>query len=117
MRPLRYSINPAKKYLVSSTREPEGWNTELLHGDVVEAVLALKQQPGRGLYVGGVTLPTALAAAGLIDEYEFVVSPTIAGHGPTLFAGLPEPLALELVGLTELRSGVRVERYIPVGSS
>jgi len=117
MLPFADAINPAKKYLVSRTREPEGWNTELLHGDVIEAVRALKQHPGRGLYVGGVTLPTALAAAGLIDEYEFVVSPTIAGHGPTLFAGLPEPLALELVGLTEFGSGVRVERYVPLGSS
>ena len=114
MQPFQKAINAAKKYLVSSTREPDGWNTEALEGDVVEAVRALKQQPGNGLYVGGVTLPTALADAGLIDEYEFVVFPTVVGHGPRLFEGLAEPLDLRLVGTTEFASGVRAERYVPV---
>lgn len=114
MQPFHTAINEAKKYLVSSTREPDGWNTESLGGDVVEAVRALKQQPGEGLYVGGVTLPTALASAGLIDEYEFVVFPSLVGHGPYLFEGLAEPLPLRLVGTTEFASGVRAERYVPV---
>ncbi|EAR25971.1 Pyrimidine Reductase, partial [marine actinobacterium PHSC20C1] len=82
MHPFQESINAAKKYLVSSTREPDGWNTEALVGDPVEAIRKLKEQPGNGLYVGGVTLPLALADAGLIDEYEFIVSPTLVGHGP-----------------------------------
>ena len=113
MRPFEESINAAKKYLVSSTREPDGWNTEALAGDPVEAVRRLKELPGDGLYVGGVTLPLALADAGLIDEYEFVVYPRLVGHGPWLFDGLALPLDLELVGVTEFASGVRAERYIP----
>lgn len=117
MRPFEESINAAKKYLVSSTREPDGWNTEALTGDPVKAVQKLKEQPGEGLYVGGVTLPRALADAGLIDEYEFVVYPTLVGHRPRLFEGLAEPLALRLVGITEFSSGVRAERYVPVVSS
>lgn len=116
MRPFEESINAAKKYLVSSTRIPDGWNTEALTGDPVEAVRKLKEQPGAGLYVGGVTLPRALADAGLIDEYEFVVYPTLVGHGPRLFEGLAEPLDLQLVGTTEFASGVRAERYVPLGS-
>ena len=113
MRPFEDSINAATKYLVSSTREPDGWNTEALVGDPVEAVRRLKELPGDGLYVGGVTLPLALADAGLIDEYEFVVYPRLVGHGPWLFDGLALPPDLELVGVTEFASGVRAERYIP----
>jgi dihydrofolate reductase len=117
MRPFADAMNDARKYLVSSTREPDGWNTEALRGDPVEAVRALKQQPGGGLYVGGLTLARALADAGLIDEFEFVVQPRIAGHGPRLFEGIERPLELRLVGTTGFASGVRVERYVPAGSS
>jgi dihydrofolate reductase len=116
MQPFQESINAAKKYLVSSTRQPDGWNTEALTGDPVEAVRKLKEQPGDGLYVGGVTLPLALADAGLIDEYEFVVYPSLVGHGPRLFEGLAAPLELQLVGTIEFSSGVRAERYVPVGN-
>jgi len=113
MRPFQESITAAKKYLVSSTREPDGWNTELLTGDPVDAIRMLKEQPGEGLYVGGVTLPLALADAGLIDEYEFVVYPTLVGHGPRLFEGLAAPLDLRLIGTTRFASGARAERYVP----
>ena len=112
MTPFAEAINSAKKYLVSSTREPDGWNTEALVGDPVELVRKLKEQPGEGLYVGGVTLPRALADAGLIDEFEFVVYPALVGHGPRLFEDLAEPLDLRLVGITEFASGVRAERYV-----
>jgi dihydrofolate reductase len=60
-----------------------------------------------------VTLPLALANLGLIDEYEFVVQPIVAGHGPTLFAGLSEQLDLRLVGRQEFRSGAVALRYEP----
>jgi len=56
--------------------------------DLEKAVQQLKRESGKGLFVGGVKLPLALAELGLIDEYEFVVQPRLAGHGPTLFAGL-----------------------------
>jgi dihydrofolate reductase len=61
----------------------------------------LKQTPGKGLLVGGVKLPLALAEPGLIDEYEFVVQPRVAGHGPTFFAGLSKPVDLRLVSRLE----------------
>jgi dihydrofolate reductase len=54
-----------------------------------------------------------LAELGLIDEYELVVHPVVAGHGPTLFAGLSTPLELELIGRQELRSGAAALRYQP----
>jgi dihydrofolate reductase len=89
------------------------WNAELLRGDLATAVRQLKQQPGKGLYVGGVKLPQALAELGLIDEYEFIVHPRLAGHGPTLFAGLSKHVDLELVGRKEFKSGVVALRYEP----
>ena len=56
-----------------------------VRGDLGKAVQQLKREAGKGLFVGGVKLPLALAELGLIDEYEFVVQPRLAGHGPTLF--------------------------------
>ena len=84
-----------------------------MRGDLGKAVQQLKREPGKGLFVGGVKLPLALADLGLIDEYEFVVQPILAGHGPTLFAGLSERLELRLVGRQEFRSGAVALRYLP----
>ncbi|MEZ5333656.1 MAG: dihydrofolate reductase family protein [Thermoanaerobaculia bacterium] len=113
MEPFARTIDAAKKYVVSSTLERVDWNAELLRGDLRAAVEQLKQEPGNGLFVGGVKLPMALAELGLIDEYELIVHPRLAGHGPTLFAGLSEPIDLELVGRLELGSGAVVMRYAP----
>ena len=107
------TIDAAKKYVVSSTLERVDWNAELVRGDLGEAVQRLKQEPGKGLLTGGLTLPLALAELGLIDEYEFVVQPRLAGHGPTLLAGLSKPLDLKLVSRLELGSGAVAMRYEP----
>src|SRR5512143_3437742 len=111
MEPFARTIDAAKKYVVSSTLERVDWNAELVRGDLGKAVQQLKQESGNGLFVGGVTLPLALAELGLIDEYEFVVHPRLAGHGPTLFAGLSKPIDLKLVGRLELGSGAVAMRY------
>ena len=111
--PFGRTIDAAKKYVVSSTLDSVDWNAELVQGDLGDAVRALKQEPGNGLYVGGVQLPLALAELGLIDEYEFVVNPRLAGHGPTLFAGLSEPIHLKLVDRQEFASGAVAMRYQP----
>lgn len=111
MEPFSQTIHAAKKYVVSSTLEQVDWNAELLRGDLGEAIRQLKQEPGQGLLVGGVTLPLALAEMGLIDEYEFVVMPRLAGHGPTLLAGLSQPIDLQLVDRLEFKSGAVVLRY------
>lgn len=109
--PFAEAIDQAKKHVVSSTLSGVDWNAELLRGDLGHAVQRLKQEPGNGLWVGGVTLPLALADLGLIDEYEFLVQPVLAGHGPTLLAGLRERIQLELVDRQEFRSGAVVLRY------
>jgi dihydrofolate reductase len=113
MIPCARTIDGAKKYVVSSTLDRVDWNAELVQGDLGTAVQQLKQEPGEGIFVGGVTLPLALANLGLIDEYEFVVLPVLAGHGPTLLAGLRERVELKLVGRHEFRSGAVALRYQP----
>ncbi len=111
MLPFARSIDAAKKYVVSSSLDHVDWNAQLLQGDLAAAVEKLKQEPGRGIFVGGVTLPKALAQLGLIDEYEFVVHPRIAGHGPTLLAGLTKYVDLKLISRREFNSGVIALRY------
>jgi dihydrofolate reductase len=111
--PFAEAIDDAKKYIVSGTLSNVDWNAELVEGDLGRAVQLLKQEPGQGLWLGGVTLPLALAELGLIDEYEFVVQPVLAGHGPTLLSGLRERIQLELVGRREFRSGSVALQYRP----
>ena len=111
MLPFARTIDAAKKYVVSSTLDRVDWNAELVRGDLVKAVQQLKRESGRGLFVGGVKLPLALAELGLIDEYEFVVQPILAGHGPTLFAGLSKRIDLKLVSRLEFGSGAVAMRY------
>jgi dihydrofolate reductase len=113
MEPFARTINAAKKYVVSSTLDRVDWNAELVRGDLGSAVQQLKRESGNRLFVGGVKLPQALAELGLIDEYEFVVQPRLAGHGPTLFAGLTKPIDLKLVSRLEFASGAVAMRYEP----
>src|SRR5215831_12465600 len=101
MQPFARTIDAAKKYVVSSTLDRVDWNAELVRGDLGKAVQHLKQESGKGLFVGGVKLAQALAGLGLIDEYEFVVHPRLAGHGPTLFVGLSKHVDLRLVSCRE----------------
>jgi dihydrofolate reductase len=111
--PFAEAIDSAEKHVVSSTLSTADWNAQRLSGDLGQAVEALKREPGEGLFVGGVTLPLALADLGLIDEYVFVVQPVLAGRGPTLLTGLREQIGLELVVRQEFQSGVTALRFRP----
>ena len=107
------TINAAKKYVVSTTLEQVDWNAELVHGELGPAVEQIKRESGKGVLAGGVKVPLALTELGLIDEYEFVVHPRLAGHGPTLFAGLSKYVDLKLVSRLEFGSGAVAMRYEP----
>lgn len=109
--PFARTMDAAKKYVVSTTLDHVDWNAELIRGDLGKAVEELKRQPGNGLAVAGTKLGLALTELGLIDEYELVVHPRFAGHGPYLFAGLSKLVDLKLVDKLELRSGAIALRY------
>jgi len=83
MEPFARTIDAAKKYVVVEHPGPGRLERGAGARDLEKAVQQLKREPGKGLFVGGVKLPLALAELGLIDEYEFVVQPRLAGHGPT----------------------------------
>lgn len=107
------TVTNARKYVFSSTLPSADWNAELVRGDAIEFIRDLKQQAGNGLLLGGVKFPQALANEGLIDEYEFVIHPRIAGHGPALFSGLTKYVDLSLTRRSELPSGAVVLTYVP----
>ena len=114
MEPFARTIDAARKYVVSSTLPRVDWNAELLRGDLEQAVQRLKRESGKGVFVAGIQLALALTELRLIDQYEFVVHPRLAGHGPSLFAGLAEPVDLKLVGRLELSSGAVALTYEPI---
>jgi dihydrofolate reductase len=96
MEPFATTVDAANKYVVSGTPTCVDWNAQLVRGDLGEAVQQLKRESSKGLVVAGVKRAQALTELGLIDEYEFVVHPRLAGHGPTLFAGLSKHVDLKL---------------------
>ena len=111
MHPFAQVMDAAKKHVVSNTLKEVDWNSELVRGDLRTFVEQLKQQPGKGIGVGGVQLAMALTEIGLIDEYQIVVHPRIVGRGPTLFAGLSKMVDLKLAGREEFGSGAVAMRY------
>jgi dihydrofolate reductase len=118
MQPFARSIDAARKYVVSSTLTHVDWNAQLLRGtgdDLAKSIQQLKHQPGsakgKHISLGGVTLPLALAQLDLIDEFEFVIHPRVAGTGPTLLAGLPKHLDLKLISQQNFASGAVALRY------
>jgi dihydrofolate reductase len=113
MEPFARTIDVARKYVVSSTLDHVDWNAGLVRGDIGNAVRQLKREPGKGLLLGGMKLPLALAELGLIDEYEFIVHTWLAGHGPWLLAGLSKHVDLKLADRREFGSGAVAMRYEP----
>ena len=91
----------------------EDKNTRIVHTNLRDEILKLKQEPGKSILVGGVDIPSQLIELGLIDEYRIVVMPIIAGEGRRLFEGvnLPEKLRLKLVESKIFKSGSVALRY------
>jgi len=92
----------------------QGKNTRVVRTNLRDEILRLKQEPGRDILVGGVDLPSQLMKLGLIDEYQFVVHPVLAGEGRRLLEGanLQERLKLKLVGSESFKSGCVALRYL-----
>ena len=101
------------KYVVSSTRNDFSWtNSHQVAGDLRTGVQELKDATPEGVLLGSGKLATELDRLDLIDEYQFLVHPRIAGHGPTLYqGGLPSTRQLELVSAQPLRCGAVAMHY------
>jgi dihydrofolate reductase len=92
----------------------DGRNTKILRANLGGEILKLKQEEGRNILAGGVTLPSQLMELGLVDEYQFVVHPVLAGEGRRLLEGanLPERLKLRLAESKSFKSGCVALRYL-----
>lgn len=101
------------KYVVSSTRKDFPWtHSHHITGDLRTGVQALKAATPDGVLVGSGRLATELDRLDLIDEYQLLVHPRIAGHGPRLYeGGLPGTRRLELISATPLRCGAVAMHY------
>jgi dihydrofolate reductase len=108
------TINRMPKFVASKTLTTTTWNATLLPGDVVEAVRALKQQPGKDIIkYGGGGLDRTLIPHQLIDEFQIYVFPVIVGQGVRLFEGVdPDALRLVLTGTTSLANGIVQLTYV-----
>ena len=103
-----------EKVVFSTTlKQAEGNNTRIVPANVAEEVIALKQQPGKNICVGSLSIASQLSERGLIDEYQFVVHPVVAGRGPRLFdtVKLHERLRLDFIGSKIFQSGVVALEY------
>lgn len=89
-------------------------NTRIVRTNLRDQILKLKQEPGGNILTGGVNLPAQLMELGLVDEYQFVVHPILAGEGTRLLGGvnLPERLPLRLAESKSLKSGHVALRYL-----
>ncbi len=102
------------KIVFSTTLKSVEWNnTTLLRSNLQEEIVKLKQQPGKDISIGSISIASQLTQLGFIDEYHFVVHPIVVGKGLRLFesAGLKDRLQLELVGSKKFRSGVIALHY------
>lgn len=92
----------------------ERQKTRIVRTGLYDEILKLKQEQGKNILTGGVSIPSQLAELGLIDEYRFVVHPIVIGEGRRLFEGigLQEKLQLKLVESTVFKSGAVALRYL-----
>lgn len=109
--PFAKSIHKARKFVASTTLTEVDWNARLLQGDLKSAVEQFKREEDGIISLGGLNLARSIAALGLIDDFVFLVHPRIAGHGPTLFSGLPSPLDLTLKSQRTFASGAIALTY------
>ncbi len=108
-------MNGMPKYVVTSTLDAGEWNATLLKGDADSAVAQLKKEfDGTLLINGSATLFQALHAAGLIDEYRFMIYPVLEGKGKRLFPEGTPVGTLNLVKTLVTASGVIIAWYQPV---
>jgi dihydrofolate reductase len=110
-------LNTVEKYVLSSTlNDPEWENATVLHGDLLDEVRMLKDQPGGNLGVtGSISVCHTLIIAGVVDEYRLLVYPVLVGQGRRLFepGQAAATVKMNLKGTTQFRSGVVLVTYEP----
>ena len=108
------TFDSIKKVVFSQSLDSAEGNTRIVRTNLQDEILKLKQEPGKNILAGGVSIPSQLAEFGLVDEYRFVVHPIVAGEGRRLLEGisLQERFQLKLVESKILKSGCVALRYL-----
>lgn len=106
-------IENIEKIVFSTTLTNEDWsNTKIISTNILEEVTKLKEQDGKDLVIfGSPTLATSLMELGLIDEFQFTISPVILGEGKTFLRNVSQKATLELINTETLDSGVITAHY------
>lgn len=104
------------KIVFSRTLEAVDWNSRLVSGDACEEVARLKVLPGKNMSIGGLTLASALATAGLIDEYWFYYVPVLLGSGKSVFAELGQRIRLHQIETRTFESGTILLKCRPTST-
>jgi dihydrofolate reductase len=115
------SINNTNKIVFSRTldkvNETENWkNVKLIREFNPDEIRRLKEQPGKGMWVGGSDLAVSFIKAGLIDEFRFMINPVVVGAGTPIFRGMVGKLKLELIKTRPFKSGNVLAYYKPAKS-
>jgi dihydrofolate reductase len=108
------AFDSVKKVVFSRSLDSvEDRNTRIVRSNLRDEIVKLKQEQGKSILVGGVSVASQLIELGLVDEYVFVVSPIIAGEGRRLLEGvsLRERLQLRLAESKFFKSGCVALRY------
>lgn len=111
-------MNNVKKYVASTTLTAPTWkNTEVIQGDLVEAVTALKAAEGQDiLQYGYGSVTVQLVEAGLLDEMHLWIHPVLEGSDNVTHPLSGSAASFELTDTTVMKSGVIVATYRPVGA-
>jgi dihydrofolate reductase len=118
--PFAKKLGDVRKLVVSRQQLEFTWrNSEQLEGDLVEAVTALKNEPGEGTIgmSGSVSVVRQLLAAGLLDELHLLVHPIAVRKGMRLFDESEAPVPLRLISSDIFETGVLNLVYGPAESS
>jgi len=108
------AFDSISKIVFSHSLDSAEGNTRIVRAKLQDEILKLKQEPGKNILIGGVSIPSQLVELGLVDEYRFVVQPIVAGEGRRLLEGvsLPERLQIKLVESKIFKSGCVALRYL-----
>jgi dihydrofolate reductase len=108
------TFDSISKIVFSQSLDSAEKNTRIVRTNLQDEILKLKQEQGKNILIGGVSLPLQLIELGLVDEYYFVVQPTVVGEGRRLLEGisLQERLQIKLVESKILKSGCVALHYL-----
>lgn len=108
-------MNELPKVVFSRTLDRVTWNnTKLVKGDLAAEVRKMKNEPGNGIAIlGSGSIVSQLAKEGLVDEFQFVVTPVVLGEGRTMFDGITQKLPLKLTRTRAFSNGNVLLCYEP----